>query len=913
MVRALRYPDLERAAKLRDPQFPAMVIAYLEQPDPPEHLDEHDDPETSPAPPRPSDAPTLARLKTALGRRALAGQTPAERRTRRAAAWSALVRAPHPPPRLRLDTLLLDLYDSDDPIARAMLREIFAHARLGWGLWRAFKTIYKRVEATHDLEMFGVMAWRLDAIETTPYHATEIGRGTWIYMRRRAWRFMRELGQAVPEVYPQFAVAVLRHYPATASFYGSWIASQVWGHRALVGQGHGCIPEPRPTLDDWAFPEAWKLRPGPLLQLLEDAPSETVCRFAILGLRQAFPEDLRKLPPTWVARLGATDRGVVHAFVVELLREDPRFHPAKLLELGLHDLALRLLTSAADTARTYAIEYARAHAPTLAVDRLVELARCRHRDAQAFAVERLEKRTTAEIGVDALFDLLASSRAAPLALVRLRKSVSRTDLTQDQFVRLSLGSRDQRKYVDALFPATAPPQAAYLIALLEHERLPASDRAQVLARLQTQPAAEIGVAWIQAALLRPELREAIAGWLRGGMLQGDELDLDWLKGLVRLPPLRGLALELLGDPKRVAPERIGVAWLLDRLREPDPELATFAREHLLHDFHPADFADARAGDAVLWDLATGRRQPESVRAFAAAYWVRAHAELGLTVPEPRAPDEPVLPPSAYAADRVLPAFDDPRPDVRALAARLGHAELRRWNDPRVPYRLARHRAREARVLGAKALLSLGRPDDPAALPRDWLLGDAVFALAESQFQSAREVALTLLGRFGDDLAPTARIDTLLDSPDRDIAIGVVRWLWGRHRSRPDANAVRPCEEGLPGFLERWLFALPPGRSEPREHPREDPPVSASTAKRRLVDVVATVGADDLDFARSVLPILERFRHSVARGERDACLCALARLRRAHPDLATSLPPSQLVVRLPTRVRFTTLTKGSSPS
>jgi len=36
--------------------------------------------------------------------------------------------------------------------------EIFATARLGFGIWKAFKKIYKLAEERHDAAMFGVLA-----------------------------------------------------------------------------------------------------------------------------------------------------------------------------------------------------------------------------------------------------------------------------------------------------------------------------------------------------------------------------------------------------------------------------------------------------------------------------------------------------------------------------------------------------------------------------------------------------------------------------------------------------------------------------------------------------------------------------------------------------------------------------------
>lgn len=53
--REVTWTDIERAAKLRDPQLPDLVIRYMEQPDPPEDREEEADP-TASVPPLPRDA-----------------------------------------------------------------------------------------------------------------------------------------------------------------------------------------------------------------------------------------------------------------------------------------------------------------------------------------------------------------------------------------------------------------------------------------------------------------------------------------------------------------------------------------------------------------------------------------------------------------------------------------------------------------------------------------------------------------------------------------------------------------------------------------------------------------------------------------------------------------------------------------
>ena len=166
---------------------------------------------------------------------------------------------------------MLELYTTDDPWSRRALVEIFAKAKLGWGLWKGFKAIYKLAETRHDAEILGVITCRCDIYGQTRTTG-EVGGGTWLYMRRRSWRYLRQLGQAMPELFPTFACQVLRHYPRGARFYGTWAASHIWNHADLEGESStgAWFDGPPDKLEKRAFDESWKLSADPLLRLIED-------------------------------------------------------------------------------------------------------------------------------------------------------------------------------------------------------------------------------------------------------------------------------------------------------------------------------------------------------------------------------------------------------------------------------------------------------------------------------------------------------------------------------------------------------------------------------------------------------------------------------------------------------------------
>lgn len=214
--------DVERAIAARDPQLGALIVRYLAQDDPEEGRDElaptadkDGDDDDAALGDVPAGAITLDRLSAAVSPRGLANKTATERKLARREAFAAAEASPFAPPRLRLGKLLIDLYERGDPEGRAALLHVFAEGTMKWGVWQATKAIYKRAEDRHDAAFYGVLAYRFDAMRATPYASRELAAGTLVYLRRRAWRYLRLLGQAVPDAYPAFAVEVLRHYPTS--------------------------------------------------------------------------------------------------------------------------------------------------------------------------------------------------------------------------------------------------------------------------------------------------------------------------------------------------------------------------------------------------------------------------------------------------------------------------------------------------------------------------------------------------------------------------------------------------------------------------------------------------------------------------------------------------------------------------
>lgn len=924
--------DVERAIVVRDPQLGALIVRYLAQDDPEEGRSElapaandddddgggggagfDDDAAPIDVPP---GAVTLDRLADSVSPRGLANKTATERKLARREAFEAALASPFAPPRLRLGRLLIDLYEQGDPAGRAALVEVFAEATMKWGVWQAAKAIYKRAEERHDLALWGVLAYRFDAMRATPYASRELGAGTLLYLRRRAWRYLRLLGQAMPDAYPAFAVEVLRHYPASYDRHAaSWVAAQIWNHGALKGARGAAsfgTPSRGDPLKPRAFPQAWKLSPAPLLRLLEAALNDIVCDWAIKSLRADHPLALRAVEPAWLARLGRRPVAAIHAFVVSLLRESPELHQSKLRELGLHDVVLGFLRSPAAEARGYALDYAAAHAPDLAIDELVGLIEDGAAEVAKFAAARLEASTPQQIGVPILLRLLGVA-AAPWAAGKLAQGAAPGDIDAARFIETAArGTGAFTPLIKFWNDKQAAVPAKHWTQLLDDPRFTAgtwqlrSIIQTALTELGKRTAREIGVAWIQKSLEDRARTDAVTRWLDAGMLSGDELDIDWLKALVGKPRLRPIALKLLGDRRRVAPARVGLAWLLELARASDAELAAFAQRMLLESFEPADFAASRepaAGVARLWELAAGPKSPEAVRGFAATYLKAHHPDLGPRLPEARALGiQPRLGHDAYALATVRPLLFDDRADVRRLAAAIAGEEITRWDDRDLVYELAGASAKEPRGLGGELLMGVIVEGDVKRVPAAWIDGRHVFQLAESPHKAAREVALTLIRRLYDRVGGAERLAWLMDSPERDVRLFAVRLFWDRHRPKPwPADLVPRRAVGTALGTERFadlaalrqfartvLFGLPPGRVGERDPivegaPRPERALPASVAKRRLIEALRDVALEDLDLARAIAPVLREFTESMAKGEWHASVQALTALRAHHAE------------------------------
>ncbi|ADO67993.1 hypothetical protein [Stigmatella aurantiaca] len=903
---ALSEADLQRMARAEAPDLIESVIAFLAQPEPP------------PSTPLPQGSLDFQGLKHLLAQAQSRHDAEARSAGSREAWQRFLAQQDVPlPARFALADLLVGLYTRNTDASRAVLLELARTADLRFGLWGGLKRIYKLAEQRHDAELFGVLAWRFD-VERHTSRSREVSLGTLTYLRRRAWRYLRQLGAAVPELFPQFAAEVLRHYAPDTHWQGTWVSMHLWAHGTGKYNAQGfSIGLPSDLVKHRAFPDAWKRSPDALMRLLDTCLSDPPARFAIQGLRQDFPEVLRgQVTPAWLDRLARRPLGSAHEFLVETLQGSPEYHQGKLRALGLHEAVLALLESPSAKARAYAIEYARAHAQDLSAERLETLIAHAPPDTVAFAVAVLEKRAPRELGVDLLGRLLGYGATNTFAARTLEQAFDRAELSHRFLIDLFLGGPEPFKwvkgYVGSRYAARELPASLYKDLLTDPRlaRMRSSASAPVeqfaLKALGTYSPEAIGPAWLLEHAIHPRLGPSVTKWLtRAEALPG--LDVEQVKGMVFHGRSREVALALLGNRKLFSPRQLTVPWLLALARRADPALHAFAHRYLLESVEPGDFSesgDAAAGLERLFELALGPKQPAPVRQFAQTYLRCHHPVIGPEQPESTSYGlKPRAPRKAYTAARLWPAFFDTRDDVRRFALALARVELRAWGAlPRV-YELAEADAKEVRALAYDALLNAGEAgaDERATLTPEELDPVKVFTLTESTRQSTREVAMELIRRHYARLGGAERLAWLMESADREVGLFAARLLWEKHRPAHLPEGWKPAGaaqaspaptperfahvEALRNFLRRMLFGLPPGRSKEGREGLVARRLSASTAKRRVIELMRDLGLEDAAFARLVAPVLSEFTGSLAKGEWQSCLASLVRLRAAHPSLS----------------------------
>lgn len=880
---AIQLTDLHALAESEAPDLFKAIEAFLEQGEP-----ERDEP-------LPDDAMTLAQLRVALTQ-AKKQWDKKQRQVQAQEAWKRYLSQPDDrvAPQVRLAELIVALSEKKTPAARAALITIATEAPLMYGIWGGLKRVFKRSEKDRDYEIYAALGVRFD-LATSADHG-DVGKGTLIYCRRRASRSLRLLGKASHELYPHAAVEFLRRYPAGSNAWRTWIASHIttahskkWGAPQKLAKDKKFRPPYR---------EAWERSPDPLMLCLETCKSDLAASFAIGGLRELFPDTLRKVSTEWLGRLADRPLSSAHDFLVETLEGSPDFHQGKLKSIGLHEPVLKLLVSPSPKARKYAIEYARGHATDLPADRLVELLDS-FPETVKFAVGLLTARPARSLGVRMLGRLLRYDSARKWATTALDNEFQKSEITEDFLLDLLFTDSDYdgpREWAETFIKKKLAPTElplSFWLRLLDDPRFPDSYDLDDLAfeKLAKYPIESVPADWLLDALARSDIGESVSEWLEKADKLPPTLDLERIRGLVFDPQKRSVAFTLLGNPKLVAPRDVGLSWLLALARRADPNLHGWAHRYLLTNVKPEMFADGQPnlerGVAKLFALASGPKEPEAIRTFAQLYLRCHHPKIGKLEPETKQYHvKSGIPRTAYTEALVWPCLWDLRADVRRFGVTITKVELRRWDAQSRVYELAESNAKEVRNLAYDALVSAGDPDaDPEfALKLEELDAAQIFSMTESRKRSTRDVAMELIRKHYTRLGGAERLGWLMQSADREVRLFAVRLLWEKHRPKrgpKDRSQPFADTEALRGLLRRLLFMIPAVRSMEKLDNARAKKLPASVAKRHVIEIVRDLGVADKEFAELIAPVLGEFTGSIAKGEWQACLSALMQLRAAH--------------------------------
>jgi len=631
----LTLDDLNRAWESADPRSARLAVALSFQSDPPIETPVRD------------GALTFQGFLNEIRSRAFKRRTKQEQAHYRVETLRALEAADAElplPDRLRVHEWLLKLWAENTPFARACLLKVIGEVGLVFGPWRALKRIFKEAEARNDTEMLGALSARIDmafSSGTASARGNQVSGATLAYLARRAWRFLRRTAQRLPACYADVAADFLAPYHDDFQPLRSWVLAHIFYHGTKkYGRDRFHLNRaPDSRIKNRAFADLWKRSPRPLFSLLERAGHDEVRHFAAEALKTDFRAVLREVEPAWVARLVNVGSAAVDEFAVWILQNVPKFEQAAFRTLGLHDAVLRLFDSPSNSARAYAVDYARTHARDLPIETLVRWAANTHEGVRKLAADLISAREPrTEVGLAVWGRLLESPHKAftDLAAAAIRKHFGAAELTPDWFRdRLLSDHRPTFEFARTLLPTVHPKlAAAFFIGLIESRQAESLGNAGrgspipavgfALDELAKLDPGTLPPEFLRRLLLRPATASRAGAWTDEGKLKASAFGLGFLKALAFHPdfeadaeisalrasdrewardlafnePLADRVIGWLGDVRRFAPADLGFEWLLRLAARTEPRYHTFAGEVMIKGFLPADFAPKSAAPAA---------------------------------------------------------------------------------------------------------------------------------------------------------------------------------------------------------------------------------------------------------------------------------------------------------------------------
>ncbi len=523
---------------------------------------------------------------------------------------------------------IMMLWQDNSSFSRQCLIDIVSKIPLCYGPWKGIKRIYKESELDNDIEIFGAIGARIDREYCRNTGA--ISRVTIAYLKRRSWRYLRNLAKSFPITYPDAAVNFLKHCDDETYFAYESVAEKIM----VAGDDD--------WRDDYNTIELWRRTPRPLFTLLESARSEQVQKFAIRLLKSEFRTALRDTDPAWVMRLAGIGTAAVDEFIVWILQNTPRFEQSKFKQLGLHDAVLRLFFSSSNNAVKYAIEYARTNARDLSIDTLISLLAVDVSRLTKFALELIaEKDPRKEVGLEGFVKIISTGSAYDFVVESLQKHFSASELTPEWFKQLLLSENESRVSfaIEHLFDFHPRKNLELeyfndIIFSLQKKDTWSSyydgESYEVCIDYVLEQLTEFDLNLLdlrakQRLFLWPPCSDYIPGWIEEGELSLTDIGLEFLRPFAYEPDWTetSLILELkktdgievtqlnfnvrlayslrncLSDPRQFKARDVGFYWLLRLVKDSDTDYHNFATKLLLKSFSPEDFAESAASSTTI--------------------------------------------------------------------------------------------------------------------------------------------------------------------------------------------------------------------------------------------------------------------------------------------------------------------------
>jgi hypothetical protein len=336
-----------------------------------------------------------------------------------------------------------------------------------------------------------------------------------------------------------------------------------------------------------------------------------------------------------------------------------------------------------------------------------------------------------------------------------------------------------------------------------------------------------------------------------------------------------------------------------------------------------EFSDdsIEAGCQTLWAMALDK--PDTpVSKFAIKYIRYHHPDICLKLTDRPVDPGAEIPQSIATFERFKVMFHHTHAPLRQLALDFAHYEFARWS-PASPelIKLCESKYSDVSEFVAAALLEAPEAANKRyRMDATLLEAGAVYSFCESKNPQTRQLGMQIIRQHEKFQLPES-LFLLTESPDRELRAFVVRILWSLYKryattqhwkpslpvmpgmSRTDLAKREAAEKNLgtglpprPGslpadsaalqqLLQRWLYELPPGRLSGERLSTRLKPLSASAAKKALIETFRDLALDDAAFAALVLPLFRNFTQSRGAMEQAACLVAVTRIQLTHPELA----------------------------